>query len=144
MERGTFLGLRAAELPKLAEEYRELALDQLCFMLRSAVHENRMIALLILVLRARRGDAVTKRQIYDLYLAQARYINNWDLVGASAREIVGGYLADKGRRPLFRLARSQSLCERRISIVVTRFFIRQKDLGHPGFPGNAALILRKK
>jgi 3-methyladenine DNA glycosylase AlkD len=126
-EGDVFLGLRAALMRALAKEYRDLAFDELCFLLRSAVHEDRMMALLILVLRSSKGDATSKKQIYNIYLAHTRYINNWDLVDASAREIVGGYLAGKSRQPLFRLARSESLWERRISIVATHYFIRQND-----------------
>jgi 3-methyladenine DNA glycosylase AlkD len=48
-------------------------------------------------------------------------------VDASAREIVGGYLANKSREPLYQLVASSSLWERRISIVATHYFIRQSD-----------------
>jgi 3-methyladenine DNA glycosylase AlkD len=88
-----FLGLRAAEMHKLAKKHRQLPFDELKLLLRSAIHEDRLLALLILVLRTSRSDESTKKQVYDLYLGHTRYINNWDLVDASAREIVGGYLA---------------------------------------------------
>ena len=45
----------------------------------------------------------------------------------SAPQIVGGYLADKSRRPLYRLAKSSWLWDRRISILATYHFIRQGD-----------------
>ena len=96
-------------------------------LLRSAVHEDRSLALLILVRQANKGRPSDKEKIYKLYLKHTRYINNWDLVDASAREIVGGYLADKSREPLVELARSPCLWERRISIVATHYFIRQGD-----------------
>jgi 3-methyladenine DNA glycosylase AlkD len=126
-EGDVFLGLCAAEMHKLAKEHRTLPFGELKVLLRSAIHEDRLLALLILVLRISQSDEATKRQVYDLYLAHTRYINNWDLVDASAREIVGGYLADKGREPLYQLAASPNLWERRISIVATHFFIRQND-----------------
>jgi 3-methyladenine DNA glycosylase AlkD len=96
-------------------------------LLRSPVHEDRSLALLILVRQATKGDGAAKQKIYELYLAHTRYINNWDLVDASAREIVGGYLYDKPREPLVQLARSDSMWERRISIVATHYFIRQGE-----------------
>jgi 3-methyladenine DNA glycosylase AlkD len=74
-----------------------------------------------------KSDETTRSRVYKLYLAHTRYVNNWDLVDASAREIVGGYLADKSREPLYRLAGSPSLWERRISIVATHHFIRRND-----------------
>ena len=126
-EGDVFLGLSAAEMHKLAKEHRTLSFADLKVLLRSAIHEDRMLALLILVLRTSKSDEATKKQVYDLYLAHTRYINNWDLVDASAREIVGGYLADKGREPLYQLVASQNLWERRISIVATHYFIRQND-----------------
>ena len=122
-----FLGLRAAEMHKLAKEHRTHSFDELRLLLRSEIHEDRLLALLILVLRTAKCDESTKKQVYELYLAHTRYINNWDLVDASAREIVGGYLADKSREPLYLLAASQNLWERRISIVATHYFIRQND-----------------
>jgi 3-methyladenine DNA glycosylase AlkD len=124
-----FLGLRASVMHGLAKEYHALPIDELTILLRSPIHEDRMLALLILVRRVYKGEKATKKEVYKLYLAHTRYINNWDLVDASAREIVGGYLADKSRKPLDRLAGSKSLWERRISIIATHYFIRQDDLG---------------
>ena len=126
-EGDVFHGLRASVMYGLAEEYHALPIDELTVLLRSPIHEDRLLALLILVRRVARADKATKKQVYKLYLAHTRYINNWDLVDASAREIVGGYLADKSRKPLDRLAGSKSLWERRISIIATHHFIRQDD-----------------
>jgi 3-methyladenine DNA glycosylase AlkD len=111
----------------LSKEHSSLPIKDLRILLKSPVHEDRMLALLILVRQAAKGDAGVKEKIYKLYLAHTRYINNWDLVDASAREIVGGYLADKSREPLVLLAGSKSLWDRRISIVATHYFIRQDD-----------------
>ena len=96
-------------------------------LLQSSVHEDRLLALLIMVRRVARADETIKKEVYQLYLAHTRHVNNWDLVDSSAREIVGGYLVNKSRKPLDRLAGSKSLWERRISIVATHYFIRQND-----------------
>jgi 3-methyladenine DNA glycosylase AlkD len=127
-EGDVFLGLRAAVMHQLTKTYSNLALGQVRTLLRSPVHEDRSLALLILARRAAHGDEPTKKQIYELYPAHTRYVNNWDLVDASAREIVGGYLVNKSRKPLVRLAASPSLWERRISIVSTHYFIRHNDV----------------
>jgi len=124
-----FLGISVPTLRKLAREHRALPTKELVILLRSEIHEERFLALLILVLSASKGDEAARREIYDLYLAHTRYINNWDLVDTSAREIVGGYLADKDRSPLYHLARSQQLWERRIAIVATYHFITRSDYG---------------
>ena len=126
-EGDVFLGLRAAVMHRLAKEYSDLSLDALRLLIQSAIHEDRMLALLIMVRRVRKADEFVRKSVYDLYLDHTRNVNNWDLVDASAREIVGGYLADKDRSPLDRLAISTSLWERRISIVATHFYIRQYD-----------------
>jgi 3-methyladenine DNA glycosylase AlkD len=122
-----FLGLRAAVMHDLAKQHSALPFNQIAVLLKSATHEDRMLALLILVRRVFQSDNAVRKRAYTLYLANTRYINNWDLVDASAREVVGGYLADKPRDPLYRLAASASLWERRISIVATHYFIRQHD-----------------
>jgi 3-methyladenine DNA glycosylase AlkD len=122
-----FLGIRVPVLRKLATEFRALPEGEVLSLLRSDFHEARLLALIILVLDATKGDRVTKRRVYDLYLENARFVNNWDFVDSSAREIVGGYLYDKDRGPLYRLARSESLWERRIAIVATHFFIARNE-----------------
>jgi 3-methyladenine DNA glycosylase AlkD len=122
-----FLGLRAAQMRALAKEHRALCGDELLTLLRSPIHEERMLALLVMVDQALKGDDRHKKTLYDRYLANTRFINNWDLVDASARDIVGNYLADKSRGPLDELAMSASLWERRISIVATHWFIRQHE-----------------
>ena len=75
-------------------------------------------------MQAAKADATTRKAIYDLYLANTKFINNWDLVDLSAPQLVGAYLADKSRRPLHRLAKSSWLWDRRISILATFHFIR--------------------
>jgi 3-methyladenine DNA glycosylase AlkD len=126
-EGDVFLGLRAPVMHALAKEHKTLALDQVVELLRSAVHEDRLLALLILVRQASKADSSAREEIHDLYMAHTRFINNWDLVDASAPTIVGGHLRDRSRKPLDRLAGSRVLWERRISIIATLHFIRQGD-----------------
>jgi len=122
-----FYGNSAAEMRGLARDYQALADDEILKLLRSPFHEERAVALLIFVRRFAKADSATRRRIYALYLAHTAFINNWDLVDVSAPHVVGAYLADKSRKPLYRLVRSRSLWERRISIVATFHFIRQND-----------------
>jgi 3-methyladenine DNA glycosylase AlkD len=119
------IGVRAPAIRKVAREFSNLSpLGELERLLHSPIHEDRLAALIILVNQFVNADAPTRKAIYDLYVANTAFINNWDLVDASAPQIVGGYLADKSRRPLDRLARSPWLWDRRISIVATFHFIR--------------------
>jgi 3-methyladenine DNA glycosylase AlkD len=122
-----FLGVRVPVLRKLSSEYWTLPEEETVELLHSQFHEARLLALLILVRIASRGDEAAKRRVYDLYLTNCQYVNNWDLVDSSAREIVGGYLNDKDRSPLFVLATSKILWERRIAIIATHIFIAQHD-----------------
>jgi 3-methyladenine DNA glycosylase AlkD len=96
-------------------------------LLRSRVHEERLLALIILVRRFARGGAADRARIHGLYLAHARWINNWDLVDLSAPQIVGDWLTNRDRSLLDRLATSPSLWERRIAIVATLALIRAGD-----------------
>jgi 3-methyladenine DNA glycosylase AlkD len=122
-----FLGIKATPLRQLAREFRGLSLREAAKLLVSSIHESRSLALLILVDACARGDEAAQKAIYDLYLANTARINNWDLVDVSAGPIVGGYLLKRSRRPLYKLARSSDLWERRIAIVATQHFIRARD-----------------
>jgi 3-methyladenine DNA glycosylase AlkD len=122
-----FLGLSAPELRSLAKEYQYTSVDDALELLRSRFHEARALALLILIYNYRKGDAAIRKQVYEAYLDNTEFINNWDLVDVSAAQIVGDYLLDKNRRPLYKLAKSRSLWERRISIIATARFIKAED-----------------
>jgi 3-methyladenine DNA glycosylase AlkD len=120
-----FLGIPVPELRKLAKTYRQLTLKDTTKLLQSPIHEERLLALLILIHAFSAGNESTKEEIFDLYLNNTRYINNWDLVDASAQYIVGAYLVHKNKKVLYRLAKSEDLWERRIAIMSTFHFIRQ-------------------
>lgn len=122
-----FLGIRVPALRRLARELRGLALPDAVELLRSPMHEERLLALLILDDAYARGDRATRSAVARLYLRHTRFINNWDLVDASAPYILGPHLEHRDRRVLVRLARSRSLWERRIAVVATFHFIRQHD-----------------
>lgn len=121
-----FLGVRVPAVRKIAKEFRDLPTDEVVTLLHSEIHEVRLLALVILVGQFERKVSL-RRQIYHLYLKNTRHINNWDLVDVSAPQIVGGWLVDKSRKPLDRMARSSELWRRRIAILATFWFIRQGD-----------------
>jgi 3-methyladenine DNA glycosylase AlkD len=122
-----FIGVRVPTLRKLARHYRALPLAEVETLLHSRIHEERLLALLILVLAFAKTEKVGRKKIFDLYLANTDYINNWDLVDSSAPYLVGAYLSDKSRKPLYRLTKAPCLWERRIAIVATGYFIRQGE-----------------
>jgi 3-methyladenine DNA glycosylase AlkD len=122
-----FIGVKVPAIRKVAKEFNALPLLQVERLLHSEIHEERLLALVILVSQFARGDDAGRKRVYDLYLANTRHINNWDLVDLSAPQIVGGSLESRSRKPLDRLAKSSSLWQRRISILATFHFIRQGD-----------------
>ena len=121
-----FVGIAVPEIRKLAKAYRHLALEDTTQLLQSPIHEERLLALLILIHIFAAGDESVKKKIFDLYLSNTRFINNWDLVDVSAQYIVGAYLVPKkNKEVLIGLAKSGDLWERRIAIMATFHFIRQ-------------------
>jgi 3-methyladenine DNA glycosylase AlkD len=126
-EGDVFIGVTVPNLRQLCRECRGAAIADVLPLLGSPVHEERLLALLLLVEAFKRGNEENKRDIYRLYLANTKFINNWDLVDSSAHHIVGGWLFTRSRSSLRRLARSSSVWERRIAIIATQFFIRSGD-----------------
>ena len=119
-----FLGIRVPFLRQLAKKYKALSLKEVQKILESKYHEERLCALLILTYQFEQADKKQRAAIYRLYLDNTKYINNWDLVDASAHKIVGSHLEDKSRKPLYKLCKSNNLWERRIAIIATFWFIR--------------------
>ena len=122
-----FLGIRVPATRKLAKEYENLPLKEILSLLKSPYHEVRLLALILFVNAFARGDETIRKKIYDLYMANTRYINNWDLVDISAPNIVGAYLLTKNKKPLYQLAKSKSLWERRIAVLATFYFIKNNQ-----------------
>ena len=132
-EGDTFLGLKLGELRELAKPYLNSSFDadQWLPMLRSPIHEHRLITLIIMSERAKklvkRSDDDEFRLIYDTYVGNTSYVNNWDLVDISCGPVVGGYLLDRDRSPLYELARSDLLWDRRIAMVGSQRFLRRGE-----------------
>lgn len=114
-----FLGLMVPQSRLISKKYQDLPLSDIQKLLNSKIHEERTIALAILVHQYPQNP----KQIYNFYLTNTKDINNWDLVDISAPKIVGEYLLDKPIDILFKLAKSKNLWERRIAIISTFAFI---------------------
>lgn len=123
------LGVRMASIFSLAKEFVAMPLEEIEKLLGNDYYEVRMGAVSIMDFQAR-DKKITPEQrkaLYDLYMKRHDRINNWDLVDRSAPYVVGGYLFDKDRKPLYKLSKSKNMLERRTAIVATYFFIRQND-----------------
>jgi hypothetical protein len=119
-----FIGLTVPQVRGVLGQFKNLTPEDVTPLLVSPRHEERFFALLALVRGFGKGDPGVREQIHSLYLANTAFINNWDLVDCSAPTVVGDYLLEREREPLYRLARSASLWERRIAILATFTFIR--------------------
>jgi 3-methyladenine DNA glycosylase AlkD len=111
----------------LVKQYREVSLKDVSWLLKSRFHEERLLALLMLVSLFETSSPKDKKKIYGLYLDHTAYINSWDLVDLSAEQIVGAYLRDGDKTPLYTLVRSKDFWERRIAIIATFHFIRNHE-----------------
>ncbi|PIN98632.1 MAG: DNA alkylation repair protein [Candidatus Diapherotrites archaeon CG10_big_fil_rev_8_21_14_0_10_31_34] len=120
-----FLGLSVGETRTIAKKHFGIALNELQPLLESKIHEERLCALLILVEKFRKSEEKEKKQIIDFYLNNTKNINNWDLVDLSADKILGEFLFDKNKDVLFKLAKSNKLWEKRISVLSTYAFIKR-------------------
>jgi 3-methyladenine DNA glycosylase AlkD len=126
-EGDVFLGIKVPPLRALAKRHANAGLDTVSALLASPYHEERMLALLLLMYFYDKATDQDKVAAYDLYLGNTHRINNWDLVDVSAPRIVGRHLQDRSRKVLQKLARSSMLWERRIAIIATAWFIRLDD-----------------
>lgn len=124
-----FVGVRMGQVFALAKEYMAMPLDQVEKLLDSPLHEARVGAVSIMDFQARdkKTPEARRKELYQLYLRRHDRINNWDLVDRSAPYVVGGYLFDKSRQVLYKLARSKNIWERRTAMVSTGYFIRKGD-----------------
>lgn len=122
-----FFGVTVPVQREIAKKSIELSLSEIEKLLKSPIHECRLTALLILTYQYVKASEKEKKHIFDFYISHTSYINNWDLVDVSTPNIVGMYLLDKSRKKLYTFARSNNIWERRISILATFSFVRQKD-----------------
>lgn len=125
-----FLGVKMANIFALAKKFIQMPLSEIEKLLDSEYYEARMGAVSIMDFQARDKNVsvVTKKKLFELYISKHAQINNWDMVDRAAPYVVGGYLFNKPRKTLYKLAKSKNVWERRTAIVATYFFIRQNDL----------------
>lgn len=123
-----FLGIRVPVLRAAAKKHRDISPAQIIPLLQSQFHEERLLSLFLLVDAFKKAkDPATRKAVYEMYLGNTRYINNWDLVDCSAEHIVGAYLRQADKQPIYTLAASSILWERRISIMSTFHFIKHNE-----------------
>ena len=124
-----FIGVMVPQSRQVAKKFSQLSLGEVKMLLYSCIHEERLVALLILAWRYRYSASSSREkvEIVKFYLDNIKQVNNWDLVDLSAPNILGAHLVHRDRRLLYRLVRSESVWERRIAIVATHHFILTGD-----------------
>lgn len=132
-----FLGITVPKQRILAKKFIDLKFSDVEQLLRSPIHEHRLIGLLILTYQYARAEKLKiknpaqgeleQKRIYQFYIAHTGGINNWDLVDVTAPKVVGAFLRHRDKKILFKLAKSKNLWQRRIAIISTFDFIYFKD-----------------
>jgi len=126
-EGDVFLGIKVPVQREMVKKYSGIGFPKIQELLNSKVHEHRLVALLILVDKFKKANEEGKGDIFNFYLKNAKNINNWDLVDLSAPNIVGGFLCDKKKDIIYKLAESGNLWEKRIAVLSTFMFIKNGE-----------------
>ncbi len=119
-----FIGIKVPVLRSIAKKNQDISYKEVKQLLKSKIHEKRLISLMILIFKYQKAGEEEKSKIFKIYLDHTNNINNWDLVDLTAPQIVGDYLMDKDRSLLIKFANSKNLWERRIAILSTFQFIK--------------------
>lgn len=120
-----FIGIRVPKIRKLARKYPTLSIGDIQELLNSPIHEERLLAIVIMVEQYKKGTLEQKEDLFNLYLGNTDRINNWDLIDISVHHIVGHYLEKRDKSILYRWAVSNNLWERRMAVMATFYFNRQ-------------------
>ncbi len=127
-ENDLFRGIYVPQLRAIVRKTENISFRLIYKLLHSKYHEDRMLGLLFLIKLYENADnQKCQKKIVNFYLKNISCVNSWDLVDISAPNILGKYLLKKHRKILFNMAYSNNMWERRIAIVATLAFIRQRD-----------------
>lgn len=124
-----FLGISMPQQHIIAKQFRSLPAEEVEKLLQESFHECRMTGLLIWVYQSKKASLSQQSFLMDRYLANRRYVNNWDLVDVTCPYLVGNYLLHNDRSVLIDLAQEDHLWSQRIAIVSTLAFIRKGQFG---------------
>ncbi len=129
-EADQFLGITQPQLRTLAKEFRDLSQKEVLTLLRSPIHEERMLALLIWCLQSEKGDPTLQRTIALSVLKNHPHLNNWDLIDVAVPSILGPLVLQKDDQILQQIhlfSDAGSLWTRRISLLATFPSIKERD-----------------
>lgn len=128
-EHDRFLGVNLPILRQIAKDFAGLKIEEIKQLIESSFNEERLLALLILIGQYQSSRIDRKREeLFQFYMQNLQYINNWNLVDVSAHTILGAHLFYANKDLLLKLAKSKIMCERHIAIIATWYFIRKNEL----------------
>ncbi len=121
-----FIGVRVPIIRKIANQFQDIGFIELEELIYSEIHEERLLALIILVKKFNNKKVDLKKRVFDFYLKNIDQVNNWDLVDSSAKQIIGPYIYNNNKllKTLINLAHSNNLWHRRIAIIASHYFIK--------------------
>ena len=74
-----FLGITVPQIRSLVKKYKDISIHEIETLIHNQFHECRMLALLLLVESYPKAKSESEqKQIYEFYIRQVDYINNWD------------------------------------------------------------------
>lgn len=128
-EGDVFIGVRMPDIRKVGRQFKDLDTGELEKLIKSPIHEHRMVALIIATERFKKASSADRQIIYNFYIKALKngYINNWDLVDVTCDKVIGEFLKDIEKDFLYELASSKNLWERRVAIISTFAYIKNGD-----------------
>lgn len=128
-EGDVFIGVRMPKIRLVCKQFKDLPLTELRKLVDSEVHEHRMAALIVVSNRFKKADLIERMKLYDFYISALKRgrVNNWDLIDVTCPHVMGEYLLDKPRDIIFELVKSDSLWERRASVLATFVFVKNGE-----------------
>jgi 3-methyladenine DNA glycosylase AlkD len=126
-----FIGINVPTLRNIAKKNQDLSLKDTEKLIKNPIHEYRLTALFILIIKYSKANSNLQKQIYNLYLKNKKYINNWDLIDLSSNRIIGNYILKNpsNKQILYSLSKSDNLWDRRIAVMATFEFIKNFEYG---------------
>lgn len=123
-----FIGVTVPNQRAVSKKYyKDISLQEIEQLLNEEIHEYRLTATFMLVLKYQKEkDENKKQEIVNTYIRNIERINNWDLVDSSAHLILGPYLMEREKSLLYVFAKSENLWIQRVSIIATFHFIRNR------------------
>ena len=122
-----FLGVRVPAVRAIVKGNQSASLNVAVTLLQSRWHEDRLLALLLMVHRYQHGTSADRTAVFDAYLVNLPQINNWDLVDSSAEHIVGAHVLATDLALLEQLAASDHLWSRRVAMLATFHHIKRRE-----------------